>query len=100
MSGEHEVEIFFHCAPECRVETVAAGFAIQRGPATLLLELPRDARGAARLYHGSTAPLCGWHSRHYDQREPSPTIAWRARLAGPALLRTELMCHSDYRGGA
>ena len=97
MSGEHEVEIFFHCAAECRVEALGSGFAIQRGSATLLLELPRDARGAARLYQGSTDPLCGWLSRHYDQREPSPTIAWRARLSGAALLRTELVCRSDYR---
>jgi hypothetical protein len=49
-----------------------------------------------RLYRGSTQPLCGWVSRHYDQCEPAPTIVWRARLTGPARLCTRLMCRSDY----
>jgi hypothetical protein len=95
MSGEHDIEIFFHCAPECAVEPLASGFAIRRGPWTLLVRLPTQPAGAARLYHGSTQPLCGWISRHYDQREPAPTIVWRARLAGPSVLRSELICRSD-----
>jgi heparinase II/III-like protein len=95
MSGEHDVEIFFHCAAECAVEPVASGFAIRRAPWTLLVRLPTQPAGAARLYHGSTQPLCGWISRHYDQREPAPTIVWRARLAGPSVLRSELICRSD-----
>jgi hypothetical protein len=94
MSGEHDVEIFFHCAPECAVAPAASGYAIRRGPWTLFVHLPHPA-GAGRLHRGDTQPLCGWSSRHYDQREPSPTIVWRARLAGPSLLCTRLMCHSD-----
>ena len=95
MLGEHDVEIFFHCAAECAVEPVASGFAIRRGPWTLLVRLPPHPAGSARLHHGSTEPLCGWISRRYDQREPAPTIVWRARLTGPSVLRSELMCRSD-----
>jgi hypothetical protein len=100
MSGEHEVEIFFHCAPECAVEPQAAGFTIRRGPWTALLNLPSQSQGASRLYRGSAQPLCGWVSRHYGRREPAPTIVWRAQLAGPSLLRSTLMCRSDYPPGS
>lgn len=100
MSGEHEVEIFLHCAPECTVEATATGFAIRRAPWTLGVQLPSQPRAAARVYRGSTQPLCGWVSRRYDQREPAPTIVWRARLSGPCRMRTRLMCQSDYPCGS
>ena len=100
MSGEHHAEIFLHCAPECAVEAAACGFAIRRGPWTLLVQLPAHPAGAAELYRGSMQPLCGWVSRHYGQREPAPTIVWRARLAGRSRLCTRLMCQSDYPSGS
>ena len=96
MSRAHDVEIFFHCAAECVVQAEASGFSIRRGRWTLQLLPPPHVAGAARLYRGSTRPLCGWVSRHYGQCEPAPTIVWRAQLAGPASLRTHLICHSDY----
>jgi heparinase II/III-like protein len=95
MSGEHDVRILFHCAPQCAVVPMGSGFAIRRGPWALVLRLPPHPQASARVYRGSTQPLCGWISRHYDQREPAPTIVWQARLAGPSVLRTELMCRSD-----
>jgi hypothetical protein len=96
MSGEHDVELFFHCAAECCVEHGASGFVIRRGPWRLELKLPDVRLATASVYRGSTSPLCGWVSPHYDEREAAPTIVWRARLAGAQLLRTELMCRSDY----
>jgi len=42
------------------------------------------------LLRGSLAPICGWVSRAFDQREPAATIVWKARLAGRTLLRTEI----------
>jgi hypothetical protein len=36
------------------------------------------------------APICGWVSRAFDRRVPSPTIVWRARLTGRTVLRTEI----------
>jgi hypothetical protein len=96
MQGEHDVELFFHCAAECAVLPVASGFAISRGPVTLLARLPSHPQASLQVYRGSTHPPRGWISRRYDQREPAPTIVWRARLARPAVLRTELICRSDY----
>jgi hypothetical protein len=94
MSGEHDVEIFLHCAPECAVEPHGSGFALRRAPWTVLVEWPLP-RGRAQLHRGSLQPLSGWISRHYDHCEPTPTLVWRARLAGPTLLRTRLVCRSD-----
>jgi len=96
MSGEHDVELFLHCDERCTVQPVPAGFAIRRGPWTLVVGLPRHPRASSQLHCGSLQPLCGWVSRHYDQRQPSATIAWRARLQGESVLRTQLMCRSDY----
>jgi hypothetical protein len=100
MYGEHDVELSFHCAAECAVLPVASGFAISRGPWTLLLRLPPHPQASAQVYRGSAHPPRGWISRRYDQREPAPTIVWRARLAGPVLLRSELICRSDYPPGS
>jgi len=44
------------------------------------------------VYNGSTAPILGWISRGFDQKKPAPTIAWRARLKGNVVLRTEIDC--------
>jgi len=43
------------------------------------------------LYKGSMAPLLGWVSRAFDSRQAAPTIVWRARLPGRAVLRTEIL---------
>lgn len=96
MSGGHEVELFFHCDERCTVQRTAEGFALQRGSPTLLIDLPRLPGASFQLHRGSLKPLCGWVSRRYDHREPSPTIVWRAQLQGESVLRTELMCQTDY----
>ena len=51
MAEAHEVELFFHCAEQCRVDAVAEGFLIERDGIVLRLVLP--AGGAAELYRGS-----------------------------------------------
>jgi hypothetical protein len=90
MSAQHEIELFFHCDERCRVEPTADGYALGRDAKTLTLRLPRAPGAASRVYCGSVAPPCGWVSRGFDRKQPAPTIVWRARLAGPALLRTEI----------
>jgi hypothetical protein len=47
---------------------------------------------ASRIFRGSRAPICGWVSRRLDEKEPAPTIAWKARLAGDTVLRSEIVC--------
>ncbi|HEX9431787.1 MAG TPA: alginate lyase family protein [Burkholderiales bacterium] len=88
MAEEHEVELFFHCAEDCRVDAAAEGFLIERDGISLRLILP--AHGTAEIYCGSLSPLSGWVSRGFDRRQPTSTVVWRAKLAAPTLLRTTI----------
>ena len=89
MAEEHEVELFFHCAEDCRVDAVAESYLIERDGIALRLLLP--AQGTSELYRGSLSPVIGWISRGFDRRQPTSTIVWRAKLAAPALLRSEIV---------
>ena len=88
MAEEHEVELIFHWAEDCRVDAVADGYLVERDGIQLHLALP--AGGSTEIYRGSLSPLCGWISRGFDRRAPTSTIVWRAKLASPTLLRTEI----------
>ena len=67
---------------------VAEGYLIERDGIALRLMLP--ANGTSELYRGSLSPLLGWVSRGFDRRQPTSTIAWRARVGAPMLLRTTI----------
>jgi len=91
MAGDHEVELFFHCHEESEVRAAGEGFVVRRGNAVVRLSLPKAAASAVQIYRGSLAPMAGWVSRAFDCRRPAPTIAWRARLTGTSVLRTEIL---------
>ena len=92
MSGEHAIELFFHCSEGCTVSPSDDGYAIDQGGTRLWLKLPR-APGATSLVHfGSLSPISGWVSRRFDAKTPAPTICWSARVAGSTGLRTEICC--------
>ncbi|HET7669831.1 MAG TPA: alginate lyase family protein [Burkholderiales bacterium] len=88
MDDEHDVELFFHCAEECRVDAIEGGYLLERDGIRARLILPRD--GTAELYRGSLSPMLGWASRGFDRRQPTATLVWRAKLAAPAVLRTTI----------
>jgi hypothetical protein len=92
MSGAHEIELFFHCSERCRVDSVPDGYALSQGSATLVLRPPQAEGAASRVYRGSLAPILGWVSRRFDEKQPAPTIVWHARLTGDAVLRSEIVC--------
>ncbi len=90
MGEEHEVELFFHCSELCSVDRVDGAFLVSQKKASATLRLPQHENASTHLYQGSVAPTLGWVSRAFDRRTPAPTIVWRARLAGTAVLRTEI----------
>ncbi|HEU4441226.1 MAG TPA: heparinase II/III-family protein, partial [Burkholderiales bacterium] len=91
MGEEHDVELFFHCHEECTVDAIPGGYLIVRAGTSLRLLLPPVENAAAAVHRGSMTPLLGWVSRAFDSRRAAPTIAWRARLANRAVLRTEIL---------
>ena len=92
MSGEHEIELFFHCSERCTVAPIDEGFSIEQGGKKLWLRLPRAPGATSRVHSGSLEPISGWVSRRFDTKQPAATIAWRARIAGNVGLRTEIAC--------
>lgn len=91
MAEDHEVELFFHCSEHCSVEPAEAGFLIHQHQTSIGLRLPRADGASVQLHCGSLAPMAGWVSRAFDSRMPASTIVWQARLAGRAVLRTEIL---------
>ncbi len=92
MSKAHEIELFFHCSERCRVDPFEHGYRLSQPGRTLSLRLPQAEGATARVYTGSTAPIMGWISRRFGDKRPAPTIAWRGRLAGEVVLRSEIIC--------
>jgi hypothetical protein len=92
MAGEHDIELFFHCGERCRIDPLTDGYAVRQEARTLIIRLPHFKGSRSCVYHGSSAPISGWVSRRFDDKQPSPTIAWRARLKGEVVLRSEIIC--------
>jgi hypothetical protein len=88
MEEAHDVELFFHFSEHCQVVRDEGGYVASHGSISIQLSLPPD--GEAQLYAGSVSPIAGWISRSFDRRVPTPTLVWRARIVGKALLRTEI----------
>jgi hypothetical protein len=91
MAQNHDVELFFHCHEACGLEPTEDGFILKREDAVLRLILPQAEKARTQVFRGSLAPMSGWVSRSFDSRLPASTIAWKARLAGSAVLRTEIL---------
>jgi hypothetical protein len=94
MAGEHDVALHFHCSEHCSVTACEGGYSIAQAGTVLTLLLPQAGTPQTCVYLGSTAPMAGWVSRHFDLKMPAPSIAWRARLAGNTRLRTEIVIGS------
>jgi hypothetical protein len=90
MEEDHEVELYFHCSERCEVERGKNSLLLIQKKLAVEVVQPVADRCSVDLYTGSVSPLAGWVSRALDVREPAPTIVWRARLTGRAILRTEL----------
>lgn len=97
MAGVHDIELFFHFSEACRIVAEAEGYAVTRLHRTLALRLPQAEGADERIYHGSIAPISGWVSRRFDDKVPAPTLVWRARLRGSAVLRSEIRVMYDVR---
>jgi heparinase II/III-like protein len=92
MAGRHDIELFFHVSERCRVDPAGDGYALSRAGRTVFLRLPQAPGASAQVVRGSDAPIRGWVSRRFDEKQPTATIAWHARLKGDAALRSDIAC--------
>jgi heparinase II/III-like protein len=93
MAGEHDIELFFHCSERCRVDPLPDGYTLNQEGRALSLRLPQTEAASSQIFCGSIAPILGWVSRRFDDKLPAPTVAWRARLVGGIVLRSEIAVH-------
>jgi hypothetical protein len=87
MEEDHDVELFFHCAEDCKVTPIEGGVALD---SVLKILLPGNENATVQLYRASLAPIAGWVAGVGEGRRPATTIVWRARLVGTTVLRTEI----------
>jgi len=92
MAGTHDVELHLHCNEASRLQRQPEGYLLELEELALRIRLPDIAGAQTQVCCGQTNPPLGWISRHFDVRVPAPTLAWRARLGGPATLLTVIQC--------
>ena len=92
MQGVHDIKLLFHCSDGCRIDSLPDGYALRRNSGAVTLKLPSAGNASSHVFFGSTAPIFGWISKRLDDKSPSPTIAWQARLSGTTVLRSEISC--------
>ena len=92
MTGAHTIELHLHCSERCLVVADAHGYTVESGAKRIRVTLPRMEAAEYGVHRGRVTPILGWISRRFDERHPAPTIAWRCRITGRAVLRTEIAC--------
>ena len=87
--GRHRVERFWHFSEQCEVELAQRHVAARNGTVLLTIEtVEADARG--RLLRGEVAPIGGWISRRFGQKQPTSTVVFVNDIEGSSTLRTRM----------
>ena len=85
--GTHDIALFWHTAPECRVVLDGRQTILTHGGAFLTMQLPAELQPA--LVRGGEA--LGWHSPRFGVRVETNTVVCRARLKMPCILKTQIV---------
>jgi hypothetical protein len=85
--GAHELEIFWHFAPEVTVETSGEELIATRDDVRITLA---SAGCSYEVQCGSTEPPLGWISRRFDLRSPSPTAVSKLSITGSTTVITTI----------
>ncbi len=84
----HQVELFWHFAPDCSVTHSGNRVVVAGNGASLTLELPPTL--LCELARGREVPPLGWVSPRFDTRMPSHTLVGRAAIQGNARFVTQM----------
>lgn len=86
-AGQHEVKLFFHFAPQCRIlERDASRFTVDTGTGQVMMEL--DERLTIQSFEGCETPIAGWVSDGYHRRAPAITLVGQCTISGNTALRS------------
>jgi hypothetical protein len=84
----HQVEIFWHFAPDCSVTHTGNRVVAATSGASLTLEAPPTL--LCELARGLEMPPLGWVSPRFDVRVPSDTLVGRTAICGNARFVTRM----------
>jgi hypothetical protein len=90
-AGEHLVELFFHIAPEVRVEEIGSGrFLLAWDGRPWTVTLSCDPGFSWMVVRGDETGPLGWHSRRLGHRAPTITVRGIRKGELPMRARTEI----------
>ena len=89
-AGTHDIALYWHFAEGCAVAVDGSGLRADARRAGLQLSC---SHGELALLRASEAPIAGWISRRFDEKNPITTAIWRVAITGT----TEIVTHIDVR---
>jgi Heparinase II/III-like protein/Heparinase II/III N-terminus len=87
-SGKIFVELFFHCHPECRVESIDKEVFIKRD--NIEIKLFSDISLDCEILHGSYKPVSGWYSPGFNEITKTATIRFYGNMIGDGNIITNI----------
>jgi hypothetical protein len=82
------VELFFHCHPECRVESIDKEVSIKRD--NMEIKLFSDIFLDCEILHGSYKPVFGWYSPGFNEIRKTATIRFYGNMSGDKNIITNI----------
>ena len=89
---EHNVEQFWHFSENCDITVIDGGYLVTNNDVSIKLRLDEHIENSI-LRKGQTSPICGWMSREFDVKIPSPTIVGEVRINGATRIETIIECN-------
>ena len=86
-SGRHDIEIFWHFAPECSVSLQAAAIVVAERDG-VRAELACPGGLAATVVKGQEQPPRGWFSSEFDVKVPTSTAVFAGAIHGNTTFRS------------
>jgi hypothetical protein len=93
MKSRHEVEQYFHLAPQCRLKKFdKKNWEISTSGGTIVVTF--DEKLDCSVIRGSENPICGWFSNAYDRKTPTNTFLCRGTFSGNQSFSTTIKLRS------
>lgn len=89
---EHNAEQFWHFSENCHINNIDGGFLVTNDEVSIKLRLDEGIENST-LRIGQTSPICGWVSRKFDVKIPSPTLVGQLRINGATRIETIFECN-------
>ena len=93
--ASHDVEILWHFAEDCEVGIEGTNVVVRKGPARFQMSCAPNERLRVERFYGQLRPPLGWVSRHFDVKQPAPTVRWSGRIASNAAWTTTIQLDLD-----